>query len=81
MGLSPEVLFSSTVLVFRAIAFIPWFLREKHDVYFAASWLLLPSVRLARVWNPGDAIGPTVIAVEGMCIGRAKNDDIVTMAS
>lgn len=52
MGLEPEHLFSSTVLVFWATAFVPWFLKEERYSYFVGSWILLFLTRLSISWDP-----------------------------
>lgn len=68
MGLSAADIFSSTVIIFWAVAFIPWFLREKRYGFFAASWMLLFVVRLSLAWDPADILITVVLNFGILCL-------------
>lgn len=68
MGLEPEEFFSSTLVVFWAVAFIPWMLRERQYDWLALSFLLLLAVRFWLAWDPQEILRNLVISFGVMCL-------------
>ena len=66
-----HLVFSSTVLVFWATAFIPWFLRDNRHYLFAGSWILLFVVRLGLSWDPSDMTRQVAVSFVTMCIATS----------